>query len=110
YTIYTKADDTSVYNRYPKRLDCRVRRLAVLRYMVSVVASSRLSNQSTAATMPTISSLSTFSPRPIVFELGELFFLAAAIRSFLPSNKPVHCGPRRPLPPENVTRSNPICV
>src|SRR5439155_25884634 len=84
---------------------------AVLRcYSVSMATSYCFKNQSTAATRPTISSLATFIPRPMVLEFGELFFFAASIRSFLPRSNPVHCGPRIPFPPENVTRSKPICV
>src|SRR5205809_859613 len=61
---------------------------ARLRNSASIVASSWLKNQSTAATRPTISSLATFMPRPTVFEFGELLSLAASMRSFLPKGLP----------------------
>ena len=60
--------------------------------------------------MPSISSLFTFSPRPIVLPLGGAFRRAAAIRSLRPSSRPALCGPRSPLPPENATRSKPMPV
>ena len=52
----------------------------------------------------------TFIPLPIVSPLGGVCNLAASINSFLPSNNPALCGPRRPLPPEKATMSNPILV
>ena len=60
--------------------------------------------------MPMISSLFTLLDRQRVSPLGLALSLAAAIRSLRPSSKPADCGPRRPLPPENPTRSNPIFV
>ena len=46
----------------------------------------------------------------MVLPLGEAFRRAAAIRSLRPTSRPALCGPRRPLPPENATRSKPIFV
>ena len=71
---------------------------------------SFLRNSSSAASMPSISSLFTFMPRPTVLPLGGALRRAASMRSLRPSSRPALCGPRMPLPPENVTRSNPIFV
>ena len=65
-------------------------------------------NTSSATIIPSISSLFTFSPRPTVSLFGELFNRAALIRSARPSKRPALCGPRIPLPPEKVSRSQPI--
>jgi len=65
---------------------------------------------STAAIMPTSSSLLTFMPRPMASLFGEALRRAAWIRSLRPSSRPALCGPRIPLPPENVTRSKPILM
>ena len=93
-----------------KRFKPSAMRLARRSNSFCMASSSWASSQSTAATSPMISSLATFMPRPTVLELGELFLTAASIRSFRPSSRPVHCGPRMPFPPENVTRSKPILV
>ena len=60
--------------------------------------------------MPMISSLLTLLVRQRVSPIGQLLSLAASIRSLRPSRSPEDCGPRRPLPPENATRSNPSLV
>ena len=46
----------------------------------------------------------------MVSPFGGAFRRAASIRSLRPSSSPALCGPRMPLPPENVTRSKPILV
>ena len=53
--------------------------------------------------------LATFMPRPIPSH-GLLFSCARSVRLFLPRRRPAFCGPRIPLPPENVTRSKPMPV
>jgi hypothetical protein len=53
--------------------------------------------------MPTISSLFTFMPRPIVDPRGGID-KRAANNIFFPISKPALCGPLNALPPEIATQ------